>query len=171
MTLRELVAKALRETRQDVAAATQLARKWILDDQALFAELVLPMVDARLDDIARGLVAANPGNAGARHPGVHAMVSESVRKGHQLVAEGRLLAYPLRSGKPLGDASKAELVAEAEALMDAGRQCLVYGKWLRMIARVLKQDGDVVKGHVSEERLLSLKETAEHLVEAADVAR
>lgn len=72
----------------------------------------------------------------------------------------RLMEYVLRGGRQLGEATKAEIEAEASWFLHYGRSNLVRGYWFDAIAKALKKPDHKVKDHLTEQRLKSLQKIA-----------
>jgi len=161
MTRIEIVRKALDETGHDIEGAVKLARKWIEDDPALYAEHIGPMIDAALDDDARYCLKQERCTLRNAQPSGETKMSATLREGHTSVAESRMMNWPLRGGKRIGDATKADLAAEASYAMKSGQTQLISGTWYESIAKRLKADTDVVKKHLSERQLRRLYTLAE----------
>lgn len=159
-TLRTISARAMKQACNDVAEARRLAWKWIEADPSLYASLIVPLVMTALDDECRDVLHAIRRTAwGSSAPSGEAKMSATLRLGHQQVAEDRLLAYPLRSGKALGEATKNDLDAEANYYLSSGKTHLIRGTWLQLIAGRLK--AKTVKEQFTERQLASLQKTAE----------
>lgn len=165
-TLHAVAVRAMKDAENDVAEARRLGWKWIEADRSLYDAVILPLVMTALDDECRDVL------HGIRRqlwqvpvqPSGEEKMNASLRLGHRQVAEDRLLAYPMRLGKRLGDATKDDLDAEAEYFLRSGQRHLIVGTWFKLISGRLK--AKTVKEQFSESQLARLQKNAEARVAA-----
>ena len=172
MTIREVMAESLKQTSRDLAAAVSVARERIEGDRDLYLELAVPLIEAALDDAGREILNRERRTIWPTHSAVDRPAADSgeskasavLRQGLRAVAAMNLMDYPLRNGKRLGDATRAEVKRDAEMLLLSGRSHLLRGHWLRLVGQALKRDDQIVGDVLTEGRLQGLKKMAEKKV-------
>jgi hypothetical protein len=92
---------------------------------------------------------------------------DSDQRGHRVYALARgtlsmLMSYPLEGGKPLGEATKAEIRRTSEALYAKGSTMVKDGRWLALVAGALKSDDKCCKDLLTESDLKKLRAKVQH---------
>lgn len=168
--LRDFAADLLAQAEGDPGEAMRLVEKWLEEPGRIPSEI---QRDATLYGFQEALDHAmrvgrqrsydDDGLAvgGESEPGRHKRILPKRPDG----ARPSIYDYPIRRGKHLGDATKASMSVEAD-FFDANRIAYAWkARWFASIARALRADDDIVRDHLSERRLMTMRKRAQENAE------
>ena len=154
MTITDLARWAMEQAEGNWEEAVRLAMKRLDNEPATREEVLRPLIEVAAKSLVqletrmerRALWAAERSLPPAE------LAPDAAAALHAR-AERLLMEYPLRGGKPLGDASRAEVRVEREFAETSSATLAQKARWFGMIERALKTDEDVVRQHITEKQL------------------
>lgn len=157
--------EALTQAEGDWALAAQIMREWVEEDAELREALTEPL-------LAKAIWAAISSCARTDRTKFHAHATAThadrttTDDGLTLLANDHfdsLLLFPLRGGKPLGQATREEVLESAEFYLAQAKTNAIRGRWLNAVAARMNESKTVLqhKKQLNDEVLRQLLAAAE----------
>lgn len=158
--MRFMAREALDGANGDEAAATDTLFHAVVNDEAIYELVALPLVRNACNEWIRRL------NGEARRVVRQAVVTQIDRPRVSTADQARATAfmlrdYPLAGGVKLGDATREEIARTIDLKETQSATMLADARWLRLVAQSLPP-GARVRDAISEERLIELRREAQN---------
>lgn len=167
ITVSGLAQDCMRRAKGDRDLAVKIMVELVEKNESLFRQLMAPLVKSACRTAISGVIHGERSDiwnskSAPEAANVSASVSERQKARINALAKGTLegfLAWPLRTGKLLGAATREEVSAEATEFHASAKQMKHRGDWLTLIVDRL-EPGQIVGDVLTSDDLRKMQEAA-----------
>jgi hypothetical protein len=164
--LRTLIRDCLAESDGEQEAAHKKIMRKLKSDEMLFQSIIWTLVSSMVKRLMAEHTQHERFVSWNRAPtqDIKSLPSPEAKRelieGAKLVAIDSLLSFPLRLGKPLGEAKKAEIESESEWYLKYAKSFGLRYRWFHLIAKALPDNKTKVKTVLDDKDLKRLQRRA-----------